>query len=438
MCGIAGIYNSSGVHQDDIVRMGDAIEHRGPDAEGFIIHEKFGLAHRRLSIIDLSKAANQPMRSKCKRYWIAYNGEVYNHQILATELKQKLQTTSDTEVILEAFAKWGPSMVERLNGMFSIAILDTLENKLYLFRDRLGIKPLFVYRKNNLLAFGSELKAITALRHKLELSINRKAIPYFLHLGYIPEPISIFNEIEKFPSGHWAVFDGDSIKYECYWNPEEQIESATIKNEIEATDQLEQLLTQSIENRLMSDVPFGTFLSGGIDSSLVTALAQNSTADRLKTFSIGFEDSKHNEAGYAKQVAKHLSTDHHEYIVSEKDAQELILEIVPQYDEPFADSSAIPTMLVSKMARSEVTMTLSGDGGDELFMGYGAYQWAKRLNNPLINVARKPIELALSFGNDRYKRASKLFGYRNSNQKCQIVVQPTCQWHTKSPFGPIK
>ncbi len=415
MCGIAGIYHPNGAQQETLKQMTDAISHRGPDAEGFFVDSEFGLAHRRLSIIDLSTAANQPMQSICKRYWMVFNGEVYNFKEVAKDLDVKLKTTGDTEVILEAFAKWGPKMVERLNGMFTIAIFDTLEKKLYLFRDRLGIKPLFIYRKNGVLAYGSELKAITSVP-EFELTVNRAAIPYFLHLGYIPEPLSIYEEVEKFPSGCWAVFDGEQLNVERYWSASEQVASNIISNEIEAKQQLSELLEASVSRRLMSDVPFGTFLSGGIDSSLVTALAQKSTSEKLKTFSIGFDDAKHDESSFARQVSEHLETEHFEYRVTEKDALELVPEVLPQYDEPYADSSAIPTMLVSKMARQEVTMTLSGDGGDELFHGYGMYSWAQRLDNPLVKAFRSPISTILSLGEDRYKRIAKVFDYTNSDQ----------------------
>lgn len=415
MCGIAGIYHPNGARQETLKQMTDAISHRGPDAEGFFVEGAFGLAHRRLSIIDLSTAANQPMQSICKRYWMVFNGEVYNFKEVAKDLDVKLKTTGDTEVILEAFAKWGPKMVERLNGMFTIVIFDTEEKKLYLFRDRLGIKPLFIYRKNGLLAYGSELKAITAVS-ELELTVNRAAIPYFLQLGYIPEPLSIYEEVEKFPSGCWAVFDGEQLNVTRYWSASEKVSSTILSNEVEAKAQLAELLEASVSRRLMSDVPFGTFLSGGIDSSLVTALAQNASSEKLKTFSIGFDDAKHDESSFARQVSEHLETEHFEYRVTEKDALKLVPEILPQYDEPYADSSSIPTMLVSKMARQEVTMTLSGDGGDELFHGYGMYSWAQRLDNPLVKAFHSPISTLLSLGEDRYKRIAKVFDYSNSDQ----------------------
>jgi asparagine synthase (glutamine-hydrolysing) len=415
MCGLAGMYSPNGVKRDSLKKMTDAISHRGPDAEGFFVDGSFGLAHRRLSIIDLSSTANQPMQSSCRRYQMVFNGEVYNYQEIAKELDVNLKTTGDSEVVLEAFAKWGPQMINRLNGMFTIAIFDTSEKKLFLFRDRLGIKPLFLYRQDGVVAFASELKAIVALKSELPLTINRSAIPYFLHLGYIPQPLSIYNEVEKFPSGSWAIIDDNRFKIERYWNPNKKISSKVISDEVEAKAQLTDLLKESVKRRLVSDVPFGTFLSGGIDSSLVTALAQNSTSEKLKTFSIGFDDAKHDESGFARKVSEHLDTEHYEYRITEKDALELVADILPQYDEPYADSSAIPTMLVSKMAQQEVTMTLSGDGGDELFHGYGMYNWAERMTNPAVKSLRWPISQILSLGDDRYKRIAKVFDYSSSD-----------------------
>jgi asparagine synthase (glutamine-hydrolysing) len=408
MCGIAGCYFKEGATRDELHKMARAMAHRGPDAEGVYVNGAFGLAHRRLSILDLSSTAHQPMVSSCGRYHIAYNGEVYNFKSIKAELGIETKTSSDTEVILEAFAQIGPRMVEKLNGMFAIAILDIITNKLFFFRDRMGIKPLYVYQKNNDLVFGSELKAITALGSTLSLTVNKDAISYFLHLGYIPEPLSIYNEIQKFPSGNWGMFDGTTFTTSCYWSPEEKITKDVWTDEFSAKIHLDQLLTDAVERRLISDVPFGTFLSGGVDSSLVTALAQKVSSSPVKTFSIGVDNAKYNEARFADQVAQHLGTEHHSFTVTEKDALELITEIIPQFDEPFSDSSAIPTMLVSKMARQSVTMTLSGDGGDELFMGYGAYVWANRLSHPIVKALRTPTSLLLSHGNDRQKRVSKL------------------------------
>jgi asparagine synthase (glutamine-hydrolysing) len=411
MCGIAGLYWGTSEIRTCLSKMVASLAHRGPDADGTFIQDRFGLGHRRLSILDLSSAAQQPMTSACGRYVISYNGEVYNYRELSEELGLSTRTTSDTEVIVEAFAKLGAGMANRLNGMFAIAILDTYQNKLFLFRDRMGIKPLFLYRANDNLAFASELKAISALGRHVSLTVNEKAIPYFLHLGYVPEPLSIYREVTKFPAGHWGVFDGNELKTERYWSAEEQIKGELWMNERSAVEHLDDLLTASVKRRLISDVPFGTFLSGGIDSSVVTALAQKVSDRPIRTFSIGFNNAKHNEAHFAKAVSDHIGTEHESYTVTERDALELIPDILPQFDEPFADSSAIPTMLVSRLARQKVTMTLSGDGGDELFMGYGAYHWAQRLANPALRWTHGPLGSMLSLGNDRLRRVSRLLDF---------------------------
>lgn len=412
MCGIAGYYSASNAADPHLVeRMTDALAHRGPDASGVFCHEQFGIGHRRLSILDLSHSADQPMHSACGRYCISYNGEVYNYEEIAKDLDFPMRTTSDTEVILESFVKWGPEMVNRLNGMFALAILDKLEGKLYLFRDRIGIKPLFIYRKGDFFGFASELKAIVA-NAQFKLTVNYDAVPQFLHLGFIPEPQTIYNECQKFPSGHYGVFDRNSFHIQPYWKPEEHIHQQVLDDEGEAKERLRDLLLDSVKKRLISDVPFGTFLSGGIDSSLVTALAQHHSTEPVKTFSIGFAESTHDESSYAKLVSKRLGTIHHEYQVTENDALELIPSMLDHFDEPFADSSPIPTMLVSKMARQAVTMTLSGDGGDELFLGYGAYRWAERLRTPAWQLSRKPLSLILKLGSSREKRIAQLLKFR--------------------------
>lgn len=393
--------------------MTDSIKHRGPDAEGNFLKDGFGLGHRRLSILDLSEASDQPFTSADGRYVMTYNGEVYNFKVVAAELNIKTRTTSDTEVIVEAFALKGPSMVEMLNGMFAMAILDTQENKLFIFRDRLGIKPLYYSLDEGNLLFGSELKVVTELLESP--TMNQEAIAKFLHMGYIPEPISIFNEVSKFPAGSYGVFENGELSIKTYWNPVHKVRTEVITDEKTGVDQLENLLMDSVDKRLMSDVPFGTFLSGGIDSSTVTALAQASRDERINTFSIGSSDAGHDESEFASAVAKHLGTEHHEYTVTEKDALDLIPTLLDSYDEPYADSSAVPTMLVSKMARQEVTMTLSGDGGDELFMGYGAYAWAYRLNKEPFKTLRKPIARLLSIGDDHKKRGGKVFDWNRED-----------------------
>jgi asparagine synthase (glutamine-hydrolysing) len=407
MCGIAGIYDPQGsLGEGAIARMTERMAHRGPDAAGHFSDGSFHLGHRRLSIIDLSESANQPFHSACGRYTMVYNGEVYNFQELASELGMRLRTSSDTEVILEAFAKLGPNFIERLNGMFALAILDRQEHRLHLFRDRIGIKPIICYQDQGLFLFASELKGILALRERLNLEIDRTAVSQFLNLGYIPAPRTIFKRAFKFPAGCRAEFDGNTLTINPYWQLDNLIKSDVMTDEREAEERLTGLLTSSVRYRMISDVPFGTFLSGGIDSSTVTAVAQSLSAAPVRTFSISFADRKHDEAPFAQAVAKHLGTDHHEFRLSEKDALQLLPDITQVYDEPYADSSAAPTMLVSKMARQHVTMTLSGDGGDELFHGYGAYTWAERMAKPWIWAARNPLSTAMRLGNDRWKRAA--------------------------------
>jgi len=437
MCGITGIFskNKIDLSSDIIHQMTDAISHRGPDASGYYKSENCFLGHRRLSILDTSSGANQPFHSKCGRFVMVYNGEVYNYKELAQKHNINTKTTSDTEVILELFAKLNTKFVNEINGMFSICIYDTLENKIYLFRDRVGIKPLFYYLADEKIFFSSELKSLKKifftselkslkkiLTHKL--SINNSAIKNFLYLGYIPQEETIYNEIKKMPAGSFASFNGNKLKFSNYWNIDSKIEKETIKDYSIAKDKLSNLLTSSVTYRMISDVPFGTFLSGGTDSTLVTALAQSISDKPIKTFSIGFKESKYNESEHAKSVAKYLKTDHHEFILSENDAIEQVANLLDIYDEPFADSSAIPTLLVSQMARKEVKVALSGDGGDELFMGYGMYEWANRLSNPIIKTCRKPISKILNFGGNREKRAAKVFDYPSEKRlKSHIFSQ---------------
>ncbi len=395
--------------------MTDAIAHRGPDAEGFYYKENIALGHRRLSIIDLSSAANQPMYSADNRWVIVFNGEVYNFNEIAKQSELQLITHSDTEVLLESFAKKGVEAISEWNGMFALALYDTLRNKLFLIRDRLGIKPIYYFFNNGKLFFASEIKALTHLDDlKTELTINQNAVNSFLQLGYIPGPATIYNEIKKLPAGHYAEYNGSDFTIVPYWQAEERIYPSVITNERDALHRLEELLISSVKYRMIADVPFGTFLSGGIDSSLVTAIAQSVSDDPVKTFSIAFNEAQYNESQFSRAVSKHLNTQHHEFTVSENDALELVEKMLDAYDEPYADSSGIPTMLVSKLARQHVTMVLSGDGGDELFMGYGAYAWAKRLSNPLLNTFHNAVSLLLGFGNERMQRAAKVFDFDDS------------------------
>ena len=425
MCGIAGIYsNTQQLSEQKIREMMDTLQHRGPDADGIFVGEKCGLGHKRLSILDLSNQANQPMTSHNDRFVMVYNGEVYNYREIAAELKLthqcEFKTSSDTEVILEAFAFYGVDFVEKLNGMFAIAIYDKQTNELFLFRDRVGIKPLYYSTIDNDIYFASELKAITTpitIGVKEKLSINFSAIEHFLHVGFIPAPLSIYNNVFKLESGHYLKINAQGIEKYKYWSALDVVAEKTITNEKEALVKFSDLLSSAVQYQLKSDVPFGVFLSGGIDSSLITAQASAISSVSVNTFSIGFKENKFNESIYAEKVAKHLKTNHHEFIVTQHDAIELMDELIKVYDEPFADSSAIPTMLVSKLAKKHVTVCLSGEGGDELFMGYGAYQWAKRLNNPLVTPLKKPIAYLLENSKTRFQRHAGYF--KNENQQLQ-------------------
>lgn len=417
MCGITGFLSKKQT-QEYLTKMTDCIVHRGPNASGYFFDENegIGLGHRRLSILDLSESANQPLFSACERFVIAYNGEVYNFQSIREEIIKAtnitFKTTSDTEVILEAFALWGSDFIQKINGMFAISIWDKQQNELFIFRDRIGIKPIFYYLSDTEFIFGSELKSLKVLNKKFTL--NQEAISSFLHLGYIPTPLCIYENVHKFPSGSFAhikfINNKINIYIQQYWKLEDKISTNVLTDENQAFTQLNELIENSVKSRMVSDVPFGTFLSGGIDSSLVTATASQFVEKPLNTFSIGFEESTHDESQYAKEIAKRLKTNHHEFILSEKKALPLFESILESYDEPYADSSAIPTMLVSELAKQEVTMILTGDGGDELFHGYGMYDWAERLEKPLIKPFKNLIGKGLeTFGNNRQKRAGNVF-----------------------------
>lgn len=424
MCGIVG-FISKRISQDDLINMTNAISHRGPDAKGlyFNAEKGIGLGHRRLSVIDLSESANQPMTSHCDRYIIIYNGEVYNFKKIASKLGSiNWKTSSDTEVILEAFVHWGVNFVDELNGMFSIVIYDKLEEKIFLFRDRMGIKPLYYYYDDNHFIFASELKAMILL--KINKSINYDAVYAYLHLGYIPSDKTIYKKINKVNPGSFLTFHKNKISKKYYWKPENKIITKPYKDFDSNKKKLQSLLQESIKKRLISDVPIGVFLSGGTDSSIVTAIAQEVNQTPINTFSIGFKEDKYNESEHAEKVAKHIGTNHYEFILKEDDALNELENIMIHFDEPFADSSALPTLLVSKMARKHVTVCLSGDGGDELFMGYGAYQWANRINHPIFGALRYPISKLLSLSsNNRKKRAGLVFKSPSNNWKSHIFSQ---------------
>ncbi|MBW5802254.1 asparagine synthase (glutamine-hydrolyzing) [Coxiella endosymbiont of Ornithodoros amblus] len=398
MCGIAGFWDfrqswKKEQYKKIVAKMANQIISRGPDSSGVWCDEKTGLAfgHRRLAVIDLSTAGNQPMLSRSRNTAIIYNGEIYNAPFIRQELENAgiyCFGHSDTEVLLEACELWGvKSAVKKMNGMFAFAYWNKLEKKLYLARDRLGIKPLFWSLKNNIFYFSSQLKALAA--HPVwNVQIDRTALTSYFRFNYIPAPLSIYSGVHKLKPGMILSIDhNQKIIEETFWSLETVCKKNINKKKIDDNEVLEEtetLLRDAVKCCMYSDVPLGAFLSGGIDSSTVVALTQAQSTNRIKTFSIGFYEKEYNEASYAKEVAKHLKTDHHELYLHVDEAARLIPQIPEWYDEPFADSSQIPTYLVSQLARQHVTVSLSGDGGDELFAGYNRYLLAENLWSKLV------------------------------------------------------
>jgi asparagine synthase (glutamine-hydrolysing) len=394
VCGLAGVLLSerSSVPISDIVDdMATTLLHRGPDSGGSWVDTQQGLgfSHRRLSIVDLSEHGHQPMVSRDERYVLAYNGEIYNHLEVRARLEKETgpirwQGHSDTETIIEAVAHWGlDTTLKELVGMFALALWDRESGELTLARDRIGEKPLYFGLSHGTLAFGSELKALRKVPG-WPLSINPQAVASFIRFSYVPEPHSIFESVSKVPAGTSITFTKNDVASNVvppshsYWSFIDVAEQGLAQQSenpslADAVDSLEGLLSRSIQGQLMGDVPVGAFLSGGIDSSTVVALMQKLSSAPVKTFSIGFEEAGFDESHYAEAVARHLGTDHYSMTVSSGDAESVIPQLAEIYDEPFADSSQIPTYLVSKLAREKVTVSLSGDAGDELFAGYNRY-----------------------------------------------------------------
>jgi len=410
MCGFAGFWDKiDQEHALDLLnQMADQIFHRGPDDEGLWFDEiaGVGLAHRRLSILDLSAAGHQPMESFTRRFVIIFNGEIYNHLDIRSELNaiwpQKWNGHSDTETLLSGFETWGvESTIKKCIGMFAFAVWDKNLKELTLGRDRLGEKPLYYGWVNGVFLFGSELKALKQ-HPKFNPSIDRNAITLLLRYSYIPAPYSIYEGIFKLEPGCILTINNEngSIEKQCYWNGKDIIIQG-IENRFKGSAQdavvnLESILMNAIGQQMISDVPLGAFLSGGVDSSTIVALMQAKSNQTVKTFSIGFYESAYNEAEHARAVAKHLGTDHFDLYVTSQDALEVIPKLPIMYDEPFSDSSQIPTYLVSKIARQKVTVSLSGDAGDELFGGYSRYQRANRIWNKIHNIPMLLKELSTS------------------------------------------
>ena len=381
MCGIVGFnttWNFASL-REDLPEAVACLSHRGPDDSGLFFNPKsgVGLGHRRLSVIDLSDFGRQPMGTDDGNVQIVYNGEVYNFGEIRKSLKEHghcFHTSTDTEVILKAYLQWGIECLQRFVGMFALALWDSRSRQLFLARDRLGIKPLYYHLSSGNLLFASELKAIMAFK-SFARNLDRDAIPLFFHYGCVPAPRTIFKDTYKLLPGHYAVFDGQNFQIRSYWEfPSwDSNSNNTGLSEGDSLDELDHLLTQAVSDRLISDVSLGALLSGGVDSSIVVALMQKVNTSPVRTFTVGFGEPGYNEAPWAAKVAKYLGTDHTELYVSPGEAMEVIPKLCDIYDEPFADSSAIPTFLVSRLARSHVTVVLSGDGGDEQFSGYHRY-----------------------------------------------------------------
>jgi asparagine synthase (glutamine-hydrolysing) len=395
MCGIAGFWQQKSMADDPaetLSRMGAALAHRGPDDSGtfYDVGAGLGLAFRRLSILDLSAEGHQPMFSSTGRYVMIFNGEVYNFEEIRSELgPHKWRGHSDTEVMLEAFERWGiQPAVQRFVGMFAFALWDRQQRRLHLVRDRLGIKPLYYGRIGNAFVFASELKAIC--RHPdFRGEIDRDALAIYVRHNYVPSPHCIYKGLHKLEPGCQLTLASETVRPQLnrYWSAKEVARSGQRSRlqvgDAEAVEGLHQLLLRAVNLRMIADVPLGAFLSGGVDSSTVVALMQAQSLRPVKTFTIGFHEEGYNEAVDAKRVAEHLRTDHTELYLTSRDALDVIPLLPAIYDEPFSDCSQIPTYLVSKLARRSVAVSLSGDGGDELFGGYNRYSLTRRIWNSM-------------------------------------------------------
>ncbi len=393
MCGLTGFCDfNRRLTEEHLGKATDILKHRGPDSGNVVFFStnqaNIGFGHRRLSILDVSSNGNQPMYSDDKSVVIILNGEVYNFKEIRKDLialGYSFHSDSDTEVIIKAYQQFGIDAVHKFIGMFAFAIYDIKKQIIFLLRDRAGIKPLYFFHKNDALLFASELKSIYTYPN-FEKNINEQAVSLFFKYAYIRAPHTIFKHTYKVKPGHYIKIDVvrktvEDIKYydvlDYYNKPKLKI------SEEEATTEVERLFTSAFQYRMVSDVPVGVFLSGGYDSGVVAAVLQANNTQRIKTFTIGFNEAKYNEAHHAKKMAEYMGTDHHEYYCTTKEAQDILPDLPEIYDEPFGDSSAIPTTLVSRFARKHVTVSLSADGGDEIFAGYVRYPFLQRIDNTI-------------------------------------------------------
>lgn len=467
MCGIAGILEagvlSPAESRADLQRMAAAIAHRGPDDEGVWLDASagVGLAHRRLSILDLSPLGHQPMLSASGRSVVSFNGEIYNHAELRAELAERGHTFrggSDTEVLLAACEEWGVrGALERCRGMFALALWSAPERTLHLARDRFGEKPLYYALDDGRLIFGSELKALRA-HHAFRGEVSRDALALYLRRGYIASPHTIYRNVRKVCPGSLVTVRRDgralSIREQPYWRPAAvsgRVSFQALRDAAEnaggresegarrALDEVHGALEEAIRLQMVADVPVGAFLSGGIDSSLVVSLMQRASARPVRTFSIGFAEREFDEAPFARAIARHLGTDHTELTVTPRDALAMIPRLAEVYDEPFADPSQIPTMLLCQLARRHVTVSLSGDGGDELFGGYGRYfevqrRWGRirRVPAGVRRGAARLIALAPRRALDLAGGPASLAGVRNARAIADALQRRAAQWRART------
>lgn len=435
MCGITGFIDFTRTTSEEVLsKMTSQLHHRGPDGSGVeLIKDDFaeiGFGHRRLAIIDLSEHGRQPM--SFEYLWICFNGEIYNYQEIKDELSDLghiFQSDSDTEMVLHAYVEWGIDCLDRFIGMFSIVLYNSRDNKIILIRDRAGVKPLFYYWKDNLFLFASELKSFHQ-HPRFEKVVNHDAVSAFLQYGNVPTPHCIFNNCYKVKPGEYIELDLKSrtLTKNKYWNVYDSYNAPKLTLDYEeAKKETETILTSAFNYRMVADVPVGIFLSGGYDSVCVTSILQKERTEKLKTFTIGVPDIGLNEAPYAKEIARHLGTDHTEIECTQKEALELIEELPFHFDEPFADSSAIPTMLVSQMARKSVTVALSADAGDEIFAGYNRYEYMERYGRKLNKMpayARKALSSMMHVvPSNSLPIVRNKYNFHNRYEKLKLVLK---------------
>jgi asparagine synthase (glutamine-hydrolysing) len=441
MCGIAGFIDFQKTSDIEIVRrMTDAMDHRGPDDAGYEVYEAkealIGFGQRRLSILDLSPLGHQPMHFN--EFIVNFNGEIYNFKEVRQELIDKgysFNSWSDTEVILKGYHCWGLDVVHKFIGMFAIALYDKQKEQVIFIRDRAGVKPLYYYWKNDVLLFGSELKGLYE-HPRFEKSIDTNSLALFLQFSYIPAPHCIFNNTYKLLPGHFLIVDlkTKEMQLKKYWDVFDQYNKPEINiSDEEAIEQTDKLLKNAYEYRMVADVPVGIFLSGGYDSSSVAALLQTGRTERLKTFTIGFHEAEFNEAPEAKKIAHYLGTDHTEWYLTAKEAGAVLSKLPEIYDEPFADNSTVPTVLVSQLARQQVTVALSADGGDEIFGGYHKFSQAEKYTSRLPASLQTFLSGTMSLINpESIYYFNKKYNFPTRYEKMKLI------WQKKDPVSAMK